>query len=313
LDLHLTNAQATAEEQAAVDSELGTPQSGWEGGQRQAELDGHTASREHDTRSQRHRLLPVLHAIQNRIGWISPGALNYVAVRLDVAPAEVFGVASFYGMFALSPRPPVVAHVCDDIGCIAHGAEKLCAELDKKLGPAGSPCAGGRATWLRSQCLGLCERAPAALVTAAGTPAKERVLAPATVESLQALVKDALENRLPAEPDVLNPQLSVPQAGSTQLRLLQRVGKSDASSIDDYRRLGGYEALGKALELGPEGVIREISASHLLGRGARLFRRRRNGKHSTHSASFFKQTRTADTMSFATPMNQNQERLKTAF
>ena len=110
----------------------------------------------------------MLHAVQNRIGWISPGALNYVALRLDVAPAEVYGVASFYGMFSLQPRPPVVAHVCDDIACFTRGADKLCAELERTLGPAGSPCAGGRAIWLRSQCLGLCERAPAALVSSAG-------------------------------------------------------------------------------------------------------------------------------------------------
>ncbi len=271
MDLHLTNAQVTPEEQTAVDSALGAPQSGWEGGPRQAELDGHTALGGHDARSRRHRLLPVLHAIQNRIGWISPGALNYTALRLDVAPAEVHGVASFYGMFSLSPRPPVVAHVCDDIACLAHGAENLCAELEKKLGPAGSPCAGGRAIWLRSQCLGLCERAPATLVTAAGKTAKERVLAPATSDQLKSLVNDAVENRLPAEPDVLSAQLSVPQAGSPQLRLLQRVGKSDASSIDAYRRLGGYQALRKALELGPEGVIREIAASRLLGRGGAAF------------------------------------------
>ncbi|MFI5103667.1 MAG: NAD(P)H-dependent oxidoreductase subunit E, partial [Terriglobales bacterium] len=155
MDLHLTSAQATAEERTAVDAELGAPESGWQGGQRQtadtrSAFNGHYGSR--------HRLLPVLHAVQKRIGWISPGALNYVAVRLDVAPAEVHGVASFYGMFSLAARPAVVAHVCDDIACITRGADKLCADLEKRLGPAGSPCSGGRATWLRSQCLGLCER-----------------------------------------------------------------------------------------------------------------------------------------------------------
>ena len=221
----------------------------------------------------RHRLLPVLHAIQARIGWISPGALNYAAQRLDIAPAEVYGVASFYGMFALEQRPPIVAHVCDDIACLARGAGKLCGELEQKLGPAGSPCASGTATWLRSQCLGLCERAPAALVAVAGEEPKERVLAPATAESIQTLLSDATENRLPPEPDVLSPQLSVPQAASTdaKLRLLARVGRSNPASLEDYRRLGGYEGLRKALEIGPEDVIREVAASKLLGRGGAAF------------------------------------------
>ena len=115
MDLHLTAAQATTEEKAAVDAALGAPESGWEGGPRRIEDDGRAAFGGHEARSRRHLLLPVLHAIQERIGWISPGALNYAALRLDVAPAEVHGVASFYAMFSLRPRPPVVAHVCDDI------------------------------------------------------------------------------------------------------------------------------------------------------------------------------------------------------
>ncbi len=210
MDLHLTDAQATAEERAAVDSDLGAPDSGWQGGQRQI-----TDTRmvfNHVAPGSRHRLLPVLHAIQNRIGWISPGAINYVALRLDVAPAEVHGVASFYGMFSLKPRPPVVAHVCDDIACVTRGSDKLCTELEGELGPAGSLFSGGRAIWLRSQCLGLCERAPAALVSSAGEQSRERVLAPASAEAVQSLINDAVQGRLPAEPDVLNVQTSVPQA-----------------------------------------------------------------------------------------------------
>jgi NADH-quinone oxidoreductase subunit F len=273
LDLHLTNAQATTEERAAVDSVLGAPESGWRGGERQTATDTRTASNGNaagDSGHNRHQLLPALHAIQNRIGWISAGAVNYVALRLNVAPAEVHGVASFYGMFSLVPRPAVVAHVCDDIACLTRGAAKICEDLEKKLGAAGSPCHGGSATWSRSQCLGLCERAPAALVSAAGNKPKERVLAPATAESIESLIKDAVENPLPAEPDALDPKLSVPQAGSSGLRLLAHIG-SNSSNIDDYRRQGGYSALDKAMKLGPEGVIREVAASKLLGRGGAAF------------------------------------------
>jgi NADH-quinone oxidoreductase subunit F len=278
LDLHLTDAQPTAEERAAVDSDLGVPESSWQGGQRQGS--DTRAAFNGDAFGRRHRLLPVLHAIQNRIGWISIGALNYVALRLDIAPAEVHGVASFYGMFSLQPRPQVVAHVCDDIACVTRGTERLCAELEGTLGPAASPCSGGRAIWLRSQCLGLCERAPAALVTSAGNKSHERVLAPASAEALQSLVEDAVRGRLPAEPDVLNAQTSVPQSLQNQagpngeslsLRLLYRIGQGGAPTLEAYRRLGGYHGLRKALELGPEGTLRELSASKLLGRGGAAF------------------------------------------
>lgn len=177
MDLHFTSAQPTPEERAAVDRELG-PQ------------------------PHRHWLLPVLHAIQERIGWISPGALNYAALRLEVAPAEVHGVASFYKMFSLSPRPPVVAHVCDDIACLTRGADSLCRELETKLGPPGTSCAGGRATWLRSPCLGLCERAPAVLTTVSGETPQQRVLAPATPGAVENLLREPLKG---GEPDVLRP------------------------------------------------------------------------------------------------------------
>jgi NADH-quinone oxidoreductase subunit F len=61
------------------------------------------------------------------------------------------------------------------------------------------------------------------------------------------------------------------QARQPGLRLLKRVGVADPESIDDYRAHGGYEALRRAYELGPEGVINEVLDSMLLGRGGAAF------------------------------------------
>ena len=271
MDIHLTGEQPSPEERAAVDAELGPPESSWEGGKRIVETDSRVAYGGHEARSRRHLLLPTLHAIQARIGWISAGAINYVSQRLDVAPAEVFGVASFYGMFSLDPQPPAVAHVCDDIACLARGAEETCAKLESRLGPAGKPCLGGRATWHRSPCLGLCERGPAALVSSAGQTPRERVIAPARPEAVESSLREAAEGKFPAEPDVLDTKVSVPQAGRAELRLLRRVGKISPVSLEDYRRADGYEALRRALEMGPEGVVREVIESKLLGRGGAAF------------------------------------------
>src|SRR5690349_9654978 len=161
MDLRFTNARPIPEERAAVDIELGATAASSNGRETRSIAN-------EDLRHQRHRLLPVLHAIQKRMGWISPGALNYAAMRLGIAPAEVYGVASFYGMFSLEPVPATVVHVCGDIACQTSGTEKLCAQLEQTLGAEGEPCAGRNATWKRSACLGLCERGPAALVTVAG-------------------------------------------------------------------------------------------------------------------------------------------------
>ena len=116
--------------------------------------DDHFADAGHEARGRRHLLLPALHAVSDAIGWISAGALNHVARRLSVPPADAYGVATFYAMFATEPRARRVVHVCDDVACGPFGGEKILAEL----GDLGEP-----ATVVRSPCLGLCERAPAAL------------------------------------------------------------------------------------------------------------------------------------------------------
>ncbi len=268
MDLHLTEDRPTSAEKAAVDAVLGPPESGWDGGQRHVETDGRASF---NPTSRRDLLLPVLHAIQSRNGWISPGALNYVALRMNLPPAEIHGVASFYAMFSLSPRAPIVAHVCDDIACLARGAAALCVELEKNFGPAGSSSTQNHVTWLRSPCLGLCERAPAALISVAGESPRECVVAPATSNSIQSTLRDAESGKLPPEPDTLDARISVPQSGSPQLHLLRRIGKMDPSSLDDYRRSGGYEALRLAMEIGPEKIVREVIDSRLLGRGGAAF------------------------------------------
>lgn len=260
MDIHLTGDRPTTEERAAVDRELGAPASFWEGGERQAFQDGRVAFTGQESRSRRHLLLPTLHAVQEHIGWISKGAVNYIGQRLDLPPAEVYGVASFYGMFALEPRPPVVVHLCEDIACMV----------------AGGPCSPANlelpnVSVQHSPCLGLCERAPAALVTAAGKTPRARVVAPATPEALRNTIQDAVNGALPEKPDVLRIAVSVPQAGQPRLRLLRRVGKIDPADIDDYRRLGGYEALGKALDMGADAVLRELLDSRLQGRGGAAF------------------------------------------
>jgi len=269
VDIHLTSARASDAEKAAIDRELGVPPAPYSG-TGVGGADGRVAIHQPPPRD---RLLPVLHAIQSRIGWISAGAMNYVALRMDLPPAEIYGVASFYGLFSLAQRPPVVAHVCDDIACMAAGAKEVCAELQGIAGPAGEADSGGKTTWLRSACLGLCERAPAALITAAGEAAVASVLAPATAGMIQNKMQEvsAAGAKSLDEPDRADPKSAVPQSGSRELRLLRRIGRVDASSVEDYQRHGGFAALRKAMEIGPEAIVREVVAAKLLGRGGAAF------------------------------------------
>ncbi|HEX7183966.1 MAG TPA: NAD(P)H-dependent oxidoreductase subunit E [Thermoanaerobaculia bacterium] len=261
MDLHFTADEPTPEERAAIDACLAAlrivPPSPGEGG------GGMGEGGQGGEGSRRQYLLPVLHAIQDRAGWISPGALSWACRRLDVPPAEAFGVADFYALFQTRPHPPVAVHVCDDIACQARGAEALCAEAERTLGPPGAS-RDGHATWHRSPCLGLCERAPAALVIAAGDPPWQQAVAPATI----AEVWSALVSEPAPSPPV---SVSVPQTGQPGLRLLRRVGQIDPASLDDYRAAGGFLALRRAFEMGPEAVVREVVESKLVGRGGAAF------------------------------------------
>ncbi|MFJ8940304.1 NAD(P)H-dependent oxidoreductase subunit E [Streptomyces sp. NPDC102365] len=259
MDLHFGDSKPTDEERAAIDTLLGPPESSWEGADR-SDADLRWARGGRAARERRDLLLPGLHAVHDRIGWISEGALDYLCRRLTVPPAEAYGVATFYAMFSVKPRPATVLHVCTDLACAAAGASELCAGVEARLGP------GSGVSVERSPCLGLCERAPAALAVKAGDPVRTAVSAPATVE--RAVLAASAPDSAPEEPPAA---LAVPQAGDPSLLLLNRVGVVDPASLDDYRAHGGYTALRQAFAIGPAGIIREVTDAGLVGRGGAAF------------------------------------------
>jgi NADH-quinone oxidoreductase subunit F len=263
MDLERIDTEPTPEEKAAVDEVLGPPTSGWQGGQRN-DVDGRCTRGGHQAREMRHLLLPALESVQQRVGWVSDSALSYICRRLTVAPAEAYGVASFYALLSTRPRPPRVAHVCDDIACRAAGAETLCDELEQELGPPGTVSNDGKSTWHRSPCLGLCEKAPAAFFQLAGE--NERAYAPTSARDIIGV----LPGKDPEPVSIASaPQTKAPRDGN--LRLLRRVGAVDPESLHDYRAHGGYAALRRAVHLGPDGVLREIRDSKIRGRGGAAF------------------------------------------
>jgi NADH-quinone oxidoreductase subunit F len=278
---------ATAEERAAVATVLGPPETGWDGGQRRAQ-DGHAAFGGHAARARRHLLLPALHAVQDRVGWISPGALDHICARLTVPPAEAYGVASFYALLRTSPSPRTVVHVCDDLACRVNGADQVCEQMERRFGAEGtqSRANGAGVTWQRSPCLGQCDRGSAALVQRAGADPARIAVAPVDAGQITP-VSAAGPAPAPMVPQVTDEPLTGvsrdggspaggspdggPAAAGGQLRLLRRVAKVDPASLGSYRAAGGYQLLRRAVAAGPQGVIREIKDANLLGRGGAAF------------------------------------------
>src|SRR5204862_2063443 len=110
VDLRLLSAEPSDAEREAIDTVVGG-----------AGVDDDRVARADRTR--RHLLLPALRAAQRRIGWVSEGALGYASSRLDVPPADAYGVATFYALLSLEERPPEVLHVCTDLSCRLAGVE----------------------------------------------------------------------------------------------------------------------------------------------------------------------------------------------
>jgi NADH-quinone oxidoreductase subunit F len=263
LDLHLIpSAVATDEERAAVDSVVGADEARRGG---EAFPADHAVRGGHEARERRTMLLPALHALTDRVGWISEGGLNYVCQRLTVAPADAYGVATFYALLSTDPRPKTVLHLCDDIACRTAGAEALVGEVLAEVGEERA------AQIVRSPCLGLCERAPAAFLQNAGEGEANVSFGPVSTSSLEPFLHGGPWTMMSGR----DPYEKVPQTrtaeGRATLRLLRRVGVVDPTSIEDFRAHGGYEPLRRAIELGPDGVIQELKDSLLLGRGGAAF------------------------------------------
>jgi NADH-quinone oxidoreductase E subunit len=113
----------------------------------------------------RSAVLPALYLVQHQLGYITANAMRYVAGLLEITPADVEDVASFYTMFYTKPVGAFVLQVCRTLSCALNGAERVTEEISAKLGIAvGETDASGTFTLLEVECLGACDRAPVVMV-----------------------------------------------------------------------------------------------------------------------------------------------------
>ena len=106
-------------------------------------------------------LLPILHAIQDQLGYVPPSAVPLVAQGLHLSRAEVHGVISFYHGFRTSPPGRHVLQVCHAEACQAMGSRALAAHARDRLGVEfGQTTADGAITLQAVYCLGNCACPP---------------------------------------------------------------------------------------------------------------------------------------------------------
>ena len=106
-------------------------------------------------------LLPTLHLVQETWGYISPEAVHYVSELLDLSPATVFGVVSFYDMYDQKPVGKYRLRVCTNLSCMVNNAYDIYEHLCERLQVSPHETTkDGKYVVLEVECLGSCGTAP---------------------------------------------------------------------------------------------------------------------------------------------------------
>ena len=98
-------------------------------------------------------------------GWLPPEALREVADAVDLTPAQVEAVATFYDMYNLEPVGRHVVEVCTNLSCALVGAKHVVDAFEEELGiPPGETSDDGEVTFRLVECAGGCGYAPVVIV-----------------------------------------------------------------------------------------------------------------------------------------------------
>ena len=200
----------------------------------------------------REALLPALWEIQGAYGSISPEHVHQLSHTLRVPEADIYGVIGFYTLFHEEPTGRRIIRVCTDPTCALAGADDVLRGVCARLNVAhGEISADGEYTVEHSPCLGMCDYAPAAMVSARGEA--DRALPTATVDTL---LGDWDETYFTP-------------AGHGNSKLLNPALASAPETLAQY---GDYAALRSALtDMTPADIIAMIESSGLIGRGGAAF------------------------------------------
>lgn len=110
-------------------------------------------------------LMPVLWMAQKKFGWISDEVVVYVAQLLNLSPAHVMGVASFYTMYFKKPMGKYHVQVCTNVSCMLRGGDEIFKHVSEKLGiQHNCVTPDGKYSLEEVECMGACGGAPMAAI-----------------------------------------------------------------------------------------------------------------------------------------------------
>ena len=114
----------------------------------------------------REQLIPILQAVQGEFRYLPQEMLSFIATAMQIPPAEVFGVATFYAQFSTEPKGKHVIQVCDGTACHVRGSAKVIKKFRELLALPGKKTTTDdlHVTLEIVSCLGACALAPAVVV-----------------------------------------------------------------------------------------------------------------------------------------------------
>jgi NADH-quinone oxidoreductase subunit E len=131
--------------------------------ERRAQLDDIVSKYPSDQK--RSAILAALYLVQEQQGYLTANGMRHVAGILEMTPAQVEDVATYYVMFYKEPVGKHVLQVCRTLSCALLGAERVTEALSEKLGlKVGETDKSGLFTLLEFECLGACDRAPIVMI-----------------------------------------------------------------------------------------------------------------------------------------------------
>ncbi len=153
------------------------------------ELDLYIAELRPDDNPERSRgfLIQILHKAQNLFGYLPEEVQKFVAVRLKLSPAEIYGVISFYSYFTDKPVGRYKINVCTGTACFVKGASKVLDEFKRRLDIKEGETTGDGKFFLGAlRCVGACSLAPVVMVN-------DKVYGNMTAEKVADILKECTE------------------------------------------------------------------------------------------------------------------------
>jgi NADH-quinone oxidoreductase subunit E len=133
-------------------------------------------------------LLPCLETIQETSGYITPESVTYLRDVLNIPAANIYSVATFYGMLTTRQQGKYVVRLCDSLSCKLNSADSILQVVEDELNiKHGETTEDNRITLEVVACLGLCDKAPAMMIN-------DKIYGPLTIDGVKHIIADLKEN-----------------------------------------------------------------------------------------------------------------------